>query len=71
MDVNITAAEVYSEAEMHPYITVAIVFCVVLVLGIISSFVKTLHDGLKMLGWCVYYLLAPIHMPLRWCCECI
>ena len=63
---NITAADVYSEAESHPYIAIAIVIVILFVLGTITTCVKTTHSGLKSVGWCVYYLLAPLHMPFRW-----
>lgn len=66
---NITAADVYSEAEAHPYIAIVIVVVVLFVLGTITTCVKTATAGVKALGWVVYYLTAPVHMPLRWAYE--
>lgn len=63
---NITAADVYSEAEAHPYIAIVIVIAVLFFLGTIAMCVKTAGAGVKTLGWGVYYLTAPLHMPLRW-----
>lgn len=68
---NITAADVYSEAEAHPYISIVIIIVVLFVLGTITACVKTTGSGLKALGWGVYYLTAPIHIPIRWACDCI
>lgn len=63
---NITASDVYSEAEAHPYIAIVIVVVVLFVLGTIATCVKTAGTGVKTIGWGVYYLTAPLHMPLRW-----
>lgn len=63
---NITAADVYSEAESHPYIAVVIVIAVLFIIGTITACVKTAGSGAKAVGWGVYYLTAPVHMPLRW-----
>ena len=63
---NITAADVYSEAEAHPYMAATIAVIVLFVLGTIATCVKTTSTGVKTLGWGVYYLTAPVHMPLRW-----
>jgi hypothetical protein len=64
--VNITATDVYSEAETHPYIAIIVVLTVFFILGTIATCAKTTGYGAKVLGWGVYYLLAPVHMPLRW-----
>ena len=63
---NITAADVYSEAEAHPYMAIAIVIVVFFILGTIATCAKTTSTGIKALAWCIYYLSAPIHMPIRW-----
>lgn len=63
---NITAADVYSEAETHPYMAIVVVIIVLFVLGTIATCVKTTHSGVKAVGWGLYYLLAPVTIPLRW-----
>lgn len=63
---NITAADVYSEAEAHPYMAIVVVIAVLFILGTIAACVKTAGSGARTLGWGVYYLTAPVHMPLRW-----
>ena len=63
---NITAADVFSEAEAHPYMAIIIVVVVLFILSTIATCVKTTGSGVKALGWGVYYLTAPVHMPLRW-----
>ena len=68
---NITASDVYSEAEAHPYISIIILVIVLFVLGTIAACMKTTHNGARAIGWGLYYLTAPIHIPLRWACECI
>ena len=62
---NITAADVYSEAEAHPYMAIVAVIVVLFVLGTIATCVKTAGAGVKTLGWGVYYLTAPLH------CLCV
>lgn len=64
--VNITASEVFAEAQSHPYMAVVAVVIVLFVLGTIATCAKTTTSGAKVLGKCVYYLSAPLHMPFRW-----
>tara|TARA_B110000858_G_C17809931_1_gene480519 strand:+ start:5233 stop:5451 length:219 start_codon:yes stop_codon:yes gene_type:complete len=64
--VNITAAEVFAEAQSHPYMAVVAVFAVLFVLGAIAACANTASTGAKVLSKTVYYLSAPVHMPLRW-----
>lgn len=66
---NITASDVYSEAEAHPYIALTILLACLFIIGMFATCVKTTHNGIVALGWCIYYLLAPIHMPIRWLCN--
>lgn len=63
---NVTAADVFSEAEAHPYMAAVAAVIVLFVLGTIAMCFKTTATGVKTVGWGVYYLTAPIHMPLRW-----
>jgi hypothetical protein len=63
---NITAADVFSEAEAHPYMAIVIAITVLFVLGTIVMCFRTTFAGVKTVGWGLYYLSAPIHMPLRW-----
>ena len=63
---NITASEVFAEAESHPYMALIVFFITLFVLGSIVACVKTTSTGAKTLSMCIYYLTAPIHMPLRW-----
>ena len=63
---NVTAADVFSEAEAHPYMAIVVAIAVLFVLGTIAMSFKTTTTGVKTVGWGVYYLTAPIHMPLRW-----
>jgi len=63
---NVTAADVFSEAEAHPYMAIVVAIAVLFVLGTIAMCFKTTATGAKSLGWGVYYLTAPVHMPLRW-----
>lgn len=70
MDVqNITASDVYSEAEAHPYMAIVAVLIVLFILGTIATCAKTTGTGVKALGFGIYYLTAPVHMPLRWACS--
>ena len=66
---NITAADVYTAAEALPYMAIIAVVVVLFILGTIATCAQTTGAGVKALGWGVYYLLAPIHMPLRWLCD--
>jgi len=63
---NVTAADVFSEAETHPYMAIIALITVLFVLGTIAMCFKTTSTGVKTVGWGVYYLTAPVHMPLRW-----
>ena len=63
---NVTAADVFSEAEAHPYMAIVVAIAVLFVLGTIAMCFKTTTTGVKTVCWGVYYLTAPIHMPLRW-----
>ena len=66
MDYNITASEVFAEAESHPYMAVVAILVALFVLGTIVACAKTTTTGAKTLSMGIYYLTAPIHMPLRW-----
>jgi hypothetical protein len=63
---NVTVEDVFSEAEAHPYMAIIVLIAVLFVLGTIAMCFKTTTTGIKIVGWGVYYLAAPIHMPLRW-----
>lgn len=63
---NVTAADVFSGAEAHPYMAIVVAVTVLFVLGTIALCFRTTATGVKTLGWGFYYLCAPIHMPLRW-----
>ena len=64
MDYNITDIE--EAAEDHPYMTGVIILIVLLVLGLLVAFTKTVKNGILCICDCVYYITAPIHMPIRW-----
>ena len=64
--VNITADEVWSEAESHPFMALIAFFICLFVLGSIAICVRTASTGASVLAWAFYYLTAPIHMPFRW-----
>ena len=64
--VNITASEVFAEAQSHPYMAVVAVVIVLFVLGTIATCAKTTTSGARVLGTCFYYVTAPLHMPFRW-----
>ena len=64
--VNITASDVFAEAQSHPYMAVVAVIIVLFGLGTIATCTNTTSKGAKALGKGVYYLTAPLHMPLRW-----
>ena len=66
MDYNITASEVFAEAQTHPYMAVIAIIAALFVLGTLVACAKTTSTGARALGTGVYYLTAPIHMPLRW-----
>ena len=63
---NVTASEVFAEAKSHPYMAFLAFFITLFVLGSMVACAKTTSTGAKTLGMCIYYLAAPIHMPLRW-----
>ena len=63
---NLTAAEVFSEVEAHPYMAVVAFLITMFVLGSIVMCMRTTSTGVKTFGTGIYYLTAPIHMPLRW-----
>lgn len=66
MDYNISASEVFAEAESHPYMAVIAILVTLFVLGSIVACAKTTTVGARAIGTCFYYTTAPIHMPLRW-----
>ena len=65
-DKNITTAEVLSEVEAHPYMAIVAFLISLFVLGSIVVCMRTTSTGAKTFGYGIYYLTAPIHMPLRW-----
>ena len=63
---NITDIDIYVEVENHPYAIVIIILLFLFLLGIIATFFGNVHKGAKVLRTGVYYLTAPLHMPIRW-----
>ena len=63
---NMSAAEVYSEAQQHPYIVVVSLVVFFFVLGSIVMCLRTTGTGVRAIGTGIYYITAPLHMPLRW-----
>jgi len=68
MDYNITASEVFAEAQTHPYMALVAAVATLFVLGTIVACAQTTSTGARALGTCFYYTTAPVHMPLRWAC---
>ena len=63
---NITDIDIYVEVGNHPYATVIVILLFLFVLGVITAFFGNVQRGAKVLGTGVYYLTAPLHMPIRW-----
>jgi len=65
------STNIYIQVENHPYGVAIIALLFLFMIGIVATFFVNVGRGVKVVGKGVYYLTAPVHMPLRWAYKSI
>ena len=68
---NTSATNIYIQIEEHPYGVAIIVLLFLFMIGIVATFFGHVGKGVKVVGNGLYYLTAPLHMPVKWAYKSI